>query len=498
MVVSETAPSIARMSSPTCDSVPATAGTAAFPFRRLTLATGEDRLAVFDEAVGHFTPESGIDPAWSPAQHEDARGRYVIDATGRSDEDVMQQVQRLRRSSPDEIAVREVPGPHTARVLFEMAQSGHALVCTVNVPTMELGVNFFAGASHWQAQPGHFVALTETLLADNTARAEAAAKQAAQIQRNAEADKWAAREDVAAQKKRLPKDKRLLDAVVRRFARMRPDPEVTGEDISPTSSYVGGYPFIPVPADGSTPNLWPSYEIGEDDGSGQTPWEDHRCEAMFFLCQINFAEVPPLPGYPTEGMLQWFVGGEDAYGQTYDLPTSGFDGLHVRWYSAEDLTRPALALPTHPPLTGSHDDGTYEGPLEVTGPVAVTFTAEDGLPSSSEVLHNDASRDQSVAQLSAQVTKRAEQQDADEYDLYGGDGASTFGAGDRVGGYGYCVQADPREAHPDRAQSLLVQLDSEHGFFTMWGDYGTGQLFGDPAALATGDTSSLWWDWACY
>lgn len=483
------------MPSPT----PSSESTAAFPFRRIALSTGPDRLDAFDAAVGHFMPESGPEPTWTPAQYENARARYVIDATGRDDEEVAGVVQRLRRRSPDEIAVREVPGPLTAAVLFEAADTGHAVVCTVNVPSTELGINFFAGASHWQAQPQHFVALSEDLLADNTARVEAAAKQATQVHNDTEAEKWAAREDVAAQKSLLSRDKRLVDAVVRPFARMRPNPEVAAEDISPISSYVGGYPFIPVPADGSMADLWPSYEIGEDDGSGATSWEDHRCEAMFFLCQINFAEAPPLPGYPTEGMLQWFVGGDNgAYGQTYGEPTSGFDGLHVRWYSAEDLTRPALAPPTHAVLSPTYDDGTSEGPLSITGPVAVTFTAEDGLPSSTEVLDGDHPADPALGKLTHTVIQRSEAAEADAYDLYGGEGASTFGAGDRIGGYGFYVQGDPRAQHPDRARSLLIQLDSEHGFFTMWGDYGTGQLFGDPTALADGDTSSLWWDWSCY
>lgn len=475
--------------------------TAAFPFRRIVMATGSTRLGVFDDAVAHFTPETGTDPAWTDQQWSNARGRHRIDATGRADEDVAQVLSRLRRRDPDEIAVREVPGPLTAATLFAMAEVGCAVVCTVNVPTPELGMNFFAGASHWQAQPGHFMELNADLLDMNAARAKLAAKHAATIQHDTQAAKWAAFEDVAAQRKRMGKwmgkHTGALDAVVRAFARMRPNPDVAAEDIAPTSSYVGGYPFIPVPADGSTPDLWPSYEVGEDDGTEGTSWEDHRCAPMFFLCQINFAEVPPLPGYPTEGMLQWFVGGNDGtYGQTYDTPSAGFDGLHVRWYTADDLTLPALAAPSHPPLTGTHDDGTYEGPLEVTGPVAVSFTAEDGLPSSNEVFGIDASADPAVVKMSQQVMAHAEA--TDEYELYGNEGASAFGAGDRVGGYGYYVQNDPRESHPDRARSLLIQLDSEHGFFTMWGDYGTGQLFGDPEALATGDTSSLWWAWACY
>jgi hypothetical protein len=31
----------------------------------------------------------------------------------------------------------------------------------------------------------------------------------------------------------------------------------------------------------------------------------------------------------------------------------------------------------------------------------------------------------------------------------------------------------------------------------MGGDAGAAQLFGDPAAVGSGDLSSLWWDWAC-
>lgn len=222
---------------------------------------------------------------------------------------------------------------------------------------------------------------------------------------------------------------------------------------SSTQSYVGGYPFVPM--DHDLP--WPV------DGEGNP---------MVHLLQVNFAELPVLPGFPTSGVLQWFCSADDCYGLTFNGPGQGRAGLVARWWSVEDLSRPVLHTP-YAPIPTLVREYLDESPLATPGPVAVEFVLAPSLPS-----HGDESVDLSEEWMGAQYNQL----------LPGPESC-------HVGGYPNFAQGDPRARFPDRARTLLVNLDQEDLFF--WGDAGSAQLFGDPAGLARGDVSSLWWDWAC-
>ncbi|MCY7330504.1 MAG: DUF1963 domain-containing protein, partial [Saprospiraceae bacterium] len=39
---------------------------------------------------------------------------------------------------------------------------------------------------------------------------------------------------------------------------------------------------------------------------------------LFFLAQINFAEMPALPPFPREGMVQFYIQDDDLYGMDFD------------------------------------------------------------------------------------------------------------------------------------------------------------------------------------
>lgn len=48
-----------------------------------------------------------------------------------------------------------------------------------------------------------------------------------------------------------------------------------------------------------------------------------------FVAQVDFAELPPLPDFPTAGLLQFFVGSSDAFGADFDEPSRG--SARVLW-----------------------------------------------------------------------------------------------------------------------------------------------------------------------
>lgn len=65
------------------------------------------------------------------------------------------------------------------------------------------------------------------------------------------------------------------------------------EDLSLTQSKIGGYPYMP---------------------SGFEYPLDVQGNQMILVVQINFAEVPSLEGFPTEGILQFFITDDDMLG----------------------------------------------------------------------------------------------------------------------------------------------------------------------------------------
>jgi len=77
---------------------------------------------------------------------------------------------------------------------------------------------------------------------------------------------------------------------------------------SATSSYVGGHPYLP------HGTAWPVDEAGR---------------ARVFVAQVDFSALPPLPGFPTSGLLQWFVTDEDGHGLA-DTEDRDRTGMAVR------------------------------------------------------------------------------------------------------------------------------------------------------------------------
>lgn len=228
-----------------------------------------------------------------------------------------------------------------------------------------------------------------------------------------------------------------------------------------TDSYVGGHPFLP------TTHTWPVSE--------------KTAEPMHFIVQVNFADVPPLPGFPTEGLLQMFVESDDTWGLTFD-DTMGLNGFHCRWFSAADLTQPVSVIPTSP-IPVPTDTATPV--IDPHTPHLLQFDLTHMIPQggwehspNAIAAHPDG--------FAALETAWDDHEDIADATLDGWDV--------HVGGWPSFVQGAP--ATPaGRSSQLLLGINS--GDLMMWGDVGTAHLFGDPAALAAGDLSGFWWEWAC-
>ena len=239
----------------------------------------------------------------------------------------------------------------------------------------------------------------------------------------------------------------------------------------PTDSYLSGFPYLPAGAE------WPVDEHGP------------QC----FVGQVSFALVPPLPCFPTAGLLQWFTADTDTYGLTFD-ETAGSAGFTVRWYP--DLGAPSV----QPPAAAPPNVPESYHPLVSEQPQALTFTLCFDVPGWQE-LPVAVRREPLWTELA--VAKGEAPEDAEfsyEEHARGGDALPGLARGSRIGGYPSFIQFDPRgrDAYPalsSPASQLLVELDSNQT--DGWGDAGIGHLFGDPAALATGDLTSVTYHWDC-
>ncbi|MGH8882735.1 MAG: DUF1963 domain-containing protein, partial [Stackebrandtia sp.] len=158
---------------------------------------------------------------------------------------------------------------------------------------------------------------------------------------------------------------------------------LAGPATSPTSSFVGGHPYLPEGVE------WPRVPLGAVSGFGQPAQKSWRSNRAYrFVMQINFAEVPPLPGYPTNGLLQWFVENDELHG----LDNNGVDGtgFTVRWYDN-------LTAPSRQPPSGAVPDELHDGtpPIHLPdGPRALSFTPRLSVPEDPQDLSDEFNDDE--------------------------------------------------------------------------------------------------------
>lgn len=245
------------------------------------------------------------------------------------------------------------------------------------------------------------------------------------------------------------------------------------EGVTPesTGTYVGGHPFVNADENFS----WP---LNEETG-----------KPLAFLMQVNFAELPKLEGFPEEGLLQWWiVGDDDLYGLSFGTEDEGNEGLLLKFYTAEELLKP-ISFPKD--VIPNDPDAEELGPLFGTQPFALKGELALSFPGYEEsTVSSDEYNFFSEAREELEYDESEDQAILDAF----------MNSSTQIGGYPGFVQGDPRDGN-SRPKTLILQLESMNegrNDILMWGDVGNAQLFGDLEPLKHGDTSSLWWDWACH
>ncbi len=215
----------------------------------------------------------------------------------------------------------------------------------------------------------------------------------------------------------------------------------------------------------------------------EAPPEDSKGNPLALLAQINFAELPPTPGYPDHGLLQFFVAGNDFYGANFEGALSEAQLTRQRDFRVvywADLDQPSRVLPV------AAADYLPHAPAK---PRRMSFH-----PGQERM----SARDHRFEALIEGSTYARAEAHAESLGVHADDFVQAVfdrfdGAGHKIGGYPEFTQTDPRESGEFE---LLLQLDTDDQM--MWGDSGVGGFFIRPADLARADFSRVLYSWDCY
>ena len=232
-------------------------------------------------------------------------------------------------------------------------------------------------------------------------------------------------------------------------------------------SKVGGQPYLPLDM---------AYPI------------DSNGNPLALLAQFNFAEIPNLPNFPSQGILQFYIATDDLYGMNFDdqQQQSGFKVLYFDQVIKDvkqlkqDFSDIKLSEADYLPFAGQY---------------SIEFQRTEQLISLEDFA------------FGKKVLGVDELYDFEEQ-FEGGDFEDDFiepynefvsATGHRLGGYPYFTQTDPRH-YNEKVQDyiLLFQLDTDDAENEiMWGDSGVGNFFIHPEDLKKRDFSKVLYNWDC-
>lgn len=257
-------------------------------------------------------------------------------------------------------------------------------------------------------------------------------------------------------------------------------------------------PSLPFSLEKGEPGLCESKIGGTPYLPADTPWPvDSHNAPLILLMQVDCTQLTALPDFPRQGLLQWFIRGDDVYGMDFDDIRSN-KGHRVLYHETIDPTVTAEQVQAKMPPLPEEDDT----PLGKT-PCRILFGPAEDQPI--PALDARFGRlfvekwNQSCPEKPIQsVWELCQEFNADDFMRGETKEKSVY---HQIGGFPYFTQADPREmdAYPE-LDTLLLQLDSEMDGgedLVLWGDCGIGNLFISREDLKKRDFSRVGYNWDC-
>ncbi|MFJ7669039.1 YwqG family protein [Lysinibacillus sp. NPDC097195] len=211
----------------------------------------------------------------------------------------------------------------------------------------------------------------------------------------------------------------------------------------------------------------------------QTVPKDITGESMRLLAQINFAEIPPIEDFPTQGILQFFISSNIFANAPYYKEDIFQQFYKIRFYPTVETT---LAIKTFDDLSLRPNDWF---PIHQELALQFHYTQEPVSALDYRAVHH-------LPSLIA-----TQNHDVNLHEIYL---QHFLGAGAKVGGYAYFLAEDIRqESHLlQRYDVLLLQIDSNDEFGIMWADSGVGKFFINREKLLQQDFSDILFQWEHY
>jgi uncharacterized protein YwqG len=225
---------------------------------------------------------------------------------------------------------------------------------------------------------------------------------------------------------------------------------------------------------------------------------DRDGKPLVMLAQINFAEIPPLEGYPTEGILQLYVspGYDDTHG--WGMRIDGAQKTELARLTDQSYFR-VVYFPTvlndaenliseTPQIEFSEEHG-----FPISGEARLTFKAD-----ASYVRHDDYRFRRYFGKDGYDFfydDDSVRNDLVDEYDEFIG---GRYYQG-RIGGYSRAEQRDPRLDFSSEEWLLLFSLDSfvTKEYSAGWADGGVGNFYIRRRDLAKRDFRRVMHYWDC-
>ena len=216
------------------------------------------------------------------------------------------------------------------------------------------------------------------------------------------------------------------------------------------------------------------------------------------LAQINFADVPPLPGYPDDGILQFYISDDvDGDGQIWGLQFNR-DGPYDARAQFELLrSQEYFRVVWHEAIEESQS----------LSDLGIRFGSQSLMPAEQEARLTFES---GVSYPVPGDYRFARVFGKDDWDFFDQFGDKADSVGERymshtyvdaiawLGGYAYFAQDDPRAIAADEDWLLLLEIQSSTRAdqpAVLWGDVGTGAFFIRRADLLERDFSDVLYTW---
>jgi len=234
---------------------------------------------------------------------------------------------------------------------------------------------------------------------------------------------------------------------------------------------------------------------------------EHKGKPLCFLAQLNLGTLPKIPGFPTEGILQFFAGcdGDELCGMNYE---NEFDQNRFRVIFHEKLVTDESELYSEKdmPDFGEKEYFPFKGEFLLTAekaePMSISaydFRFEKVVAAAYneifggkvECLIDYSKSGKGINDFDEELADVINSSDCEET---------------RMGGYPFFTQDDPRGDKKKYVKStvLLFQSASENGGDKdnwddqiNWGDMGVANFFIDPKDLEKRDFSKVMFNWDC-